>query len=182
MPDPDPRRREIGRAVRRGFGDMSASRPRQIARARTGERAGLGRPVGLIALYLVLVLGAAFMLIPFVYSLSGSLTPERDLFTVPITWIPRNPQWQNYVLPFHQSYARYFLNSAIVSATQTFSPLLLCSLAGYSLAKFNYPGRTVAFVFILSTIMLPLQVTLIPAFLIVKQLGWLNSYAGLIVP
>ena len=178
-PDSD----RFGRATQtRTVVEMSASRTESITRARAAERAGLGRSVGIIVLYLVLVLGAAFMLIPFIYSLSGSLTPERDLFTVPITWIPASPQWQNYVLPFRQSYARYFLNSAIVSVIQTFSPLLLCSMAGYSLAKFSYPGRTIAFVFILSTIMLPLQVTLIPAFLIVKQLGWLNSFAGLIVP
>ena len=158
-----------------------------LGRAATARRAEaaqvrVGRVVAYAALYAVLGLGAAFMLVPFAYALSGSLTPERELFAAPIRWIPSSPQWRNYVLPFERSYARYFLNSAVVSLAQTLSPLFLCSMAGYSLAKFSYPGRTIAFVFILSTIMLPLQVTLIPAFLIVKQLGWLNSYLGLIVP
>lgn len=161
---------------------MATTRATGLRRARATGRERFGRLAGYGALYLVLILGGVFMLIPFAYALSGSLTPERELFTTPIVWIPRNPQWLNYVLPFEQSYARYFLNSAAVSIAQTVSPLLLCSLAGYSLAKFDYPGRTVAFVFILSTIMLPLQVTLVPAFLIVKQFGWLNTYAGLIVP
>jgi multiple sugar transport system permease protein len=146
------------------------------------RRVRLGPALGYLVLYLVLLGGAICMLVPFVYALSGSLTPERELFTTPIRWIPSSPQWQNYVLPFERSYARYFLNSAIVSLVQTLSPVLLCSMAGYSLAKFTYPGRTLVFLFILSTIMLPLQVTLIPTFLIVKQLGWLNSYLGLIVP
>ena len=139
-------------------------------------------PLRLLPVYAFLVLFSLFMLVPVIYALAGSLTPERQLFTVPIVWIPTDPQWFNYVAPFQHSYARYFLNSAVVSGIQTVAPLLLCSMAGYSLAKFNYPGRTAIFLFILSTIMLPLQVTLIPTFLIVKQLGWLNSYAGLIVP
>ena len=161
---------------------MSLSLTTNLADTRPARRMSTGRTISLTVLYLALILGATFMLIPVIYTLSGSVTPERDLFTTPIKWIPRDPQWLNYVLPFRQSYARYFLNSGIVAAVSTLSPLFLCSLAGYSLAKFSYPGRTVAFMFILSTIMLPLQVTLVPSFLIVKQLGWLNSYAGLIMP
>jgi multiple sugar transport system permease protein len=161
---------------------MQTTRSVDFSRVRMARQASPWRSIGYVALYVVVVAGAAFMLVPFVYALSGSLTPERDLFTTPIKWIPAQPQWQNYVVPFENNYARYFLNSAIVSLIQTASPLLLCSLAGYSLAKFNYPGRTFVFVFILSTIMLPLQVTLIPAFLIVKQFGWVDNYLGLIVP
>lgn len=153
-----------------------------LAGVRPTEGGRFWRVAALVGLYVVLLVAAVVMLVPFVYALSGSLTPERELFTVPIHWIPTAPQWQNYVLPFQKSYGRYFVNSVIVAIFHTCSPLLLCSLAGYSLAKFSYPGRTLAFIFILSTIMLPLQVTLIPTFLIVKQFGWINSYAGLIVP
>src|SRR5262249_6606059 len=104
------------------------------------------------------------------------------VFAVPIRWLPSARQWQNYVLPFQKTVGRYFLNSVIVLGAQTLGPLLLCSLAGYRLAKFRYPGRGLAFVFILSTVMLPIQVTLVPTFLIVKDLGWVNSCGGLIVP
>jgi len=161
---------------------MQTARSVDVTRTRSARERSAWKSVGYVALYLAVSFGAIVMLVPFIYALSGSLTPERELFTTPIQWIPAQPQWQNYVLPFQNNYARYFLNSAIVSLIQTVSPLLLCSLAGYSLAKFNYPGRTFVFVFILSTIMLPLQVTLIPAFLIVKQFGWVNTYAGLVVP
>jgi multiple sugar transport system permease protein len=142
-----------------------------------------GRLLGYALLYALLAVFSLFMLLPFAFALTGSLKPEPEVFAVPIRWLPSSPQWQNYALPFlTSSFGRYFLNSAIVALVQTFSPLLLCSLAGYSLAKFQYPGRTLIFVFILSTIMLPTQVTLVPLFLIIKELGWVNTYAGLIAP
>ncbi len=140
------------------------------------------RASGYIALYAVLIVFSVVMLVPFVYAVLGSLKPEAEVFAVPIRWLPSQPQWQNYVLPFQKTVGRYFLNSVIVSGAQTLAPLVLCSMAGYSLAKFRYPGRNLAFLFILSTIMLPIQVTLVPTFLIIKDLGWVNSYAGLIVP
>jgi multiple sugar transport system permease protein len=122
------------------------------------------------------------MLLPFAFALTSSLKPEPEVFAVPIRWLPSEPQWQNYVRPFDRNFGRYFLNSTVVALVQTLSPLLLCSLAGYSLAKFSYPGRQLVFFFILSTIMLPAQVTLVPSFIIVKELGWVNSYLGLAVP
>ena len=149
------------------------------ARARTLQ---VSRVVGYGLLYGLLLLASAFMLLPFAFALTSSLKPEPEVFAVPINWLPSDPQWQNYVLPFHKNFGRYFFNSAFVSGVLTFAPLLLCSMAGYSLAKFNYPGRQIVFIFILSTIMLPAQVTLIPTFLIIKELGWVNTYAGLIVP
>jgi len=141
-----------------------------------------GRLLSYVGLYGVLILFSVFMLVPMAFAIVGSLKPEAEIFTVPIRWWPSSPQWQNYLLPFQKNIGRYFLNSVIVSLVQTLAPLLLCSLAGYSLAKFTYPGRDLIFLFILSTIMLPIQVTLVPTFLIIKELGWVNTYAGLIVP
>lgn len=146
------------------------------------RRHRLGQTLGYVLLYALLIALSVLMLVPFVFALLGSLKPEPEVFAVPIRWLPSAPQWQNYILPFEKNVGRYFVNSLIVSGVQTFSPLLLCSMAGYSLAKFNYPGRNLAFMFILSTIMLPTQVTLVPTFLIIKELGWVNTYAGLIVP
>ncbi|MCC6420705.1 MAG: carbohydrate ABC transporter permease [Gemmataceae bacterium] len=137
---------------------------------------------GYAALYGVLVVFSIFMLVPMAFAVVGSLKPEAEIFTVPIRWWTSSPQWQNYILPFQKNIGRYFLNSMIVSLAQTFAPMLLCSMAGYSLAKFQYPGRNLVFLFILSTIMLPIQVTLVPTYLIIKELGWVNTYAGLIGP
>jgi multiple sugar transport system permease protein len=155
-----------------------------VARAtpRAAARPQVGRIVGYAALYGLLLLLSVFMLLPFAFALTSSLKPEPEVFAVPIRWIPSNPQWQNYITPFGRNFGRYFVNSTVVALVQTISPLLLCSLAGYSLAKFSYPGRQLVFFFILSTIMLPSQVTLVPSFIIIKQLGWVNTYLGLIVP
>ena len=148
----------------------------------TKRRIPIARMIGYVLLYSALILFSAFMLVPMAFAILGSLKPENEIFTVPIRWLPSSPQWQNYILPFQKNIGRYFINSMIVSLVQTISPLILCSMAGYSLAKFNYPGRNLVFLFILSTIMLPIQVTLVPTFLIIKELGWVNTYAGLIVP
>jgi multiple sugar transport system permease protein len=146
------------------------------------RRVSVAKVLGYGVLYGLLILFSIFMLVPMAFAVLGSLKPEPEIFTVPIRWLPSSPQWQNYILPFQKNIGRYFVNSMIVSIVQTFSPMLLCSMAGYSLAKFNYPGRNLVFLFILSTIMLPIQVTLVPTFLIIKELGWVNTYAGLIVP
>ena len=112
-----------------------------------------------------------------------SLKTTANLFAVPPQWFPNPITWQAYGQAWKaQDFTRYFLNSAAVSLAITAGNLLLASLAGYSLCKFRYFGRGVLFLLILSTMMLPLEVTMVPLFLIVKKLDWPNTYAGLIVP
>jgi multiple sugar transport system permease protein len=132
----------------------------------------------------VLVLGAvAISLLPYYWMVSSSLRTIENMFRVPIQWIPDPVNWRSYVLAWHaQNFTRYFFNSGLVAVAITAGNLLLCSLAGYSLAKFRYFGRGLLFILILSTMMLPLEVTMVPLFLIIKQLDWANTYQGLIVP
>lgn len=133
--------------------------------------------------YLILGIVAIVMIVPLLMALDNSLKPDSEIFAVPFRVFPSHIVWKNYVVPFQQdNFGRYFINSLIMAATQTAGALLFCSMAGYSLAKFNYPGRNVLFFFILSTIMIPIQVTLVPLYLVVKDLGWVNTYQGLIVP
>ena len=92
-------------------------------------------------------------------------------------------EWSNYPNAWHRfNFARYFLNSIVVSLAVTILNVLLAGFAGYSLAKYRYFGQRALFVAILSTLMLPIEVLMVPTFLIVKDLGWLNSYQGLIIP
>src|ERR1035437_12001 len=131
-----------------------------------------------------LVLGAVLIsLVPYFWMVSSSLKTMENMFRVPIQWIPDPVNWRSYVVAWHaQDFTRYFLNSGFVAVAITLGNLLLCSLAGYSLAKFQYFGRGLLFILILSTMMLPLEVTMVPLFLIIKRLDWANSYQGLIVP
>ena len=123
------------------------------------------------------------VLLPYVYVISGSLRQEMNQFSVPIQWIPPEPQWDNYIKPFTEhNFLRYFLNSGFIALTAMLSNMLFCSLAGYSIAKIRFPGSSLVFMVILSTMMIPSQVTLIPMYLIFKQLGLINTRAGIILP
>ncbi len=138
---------------------------------------------GTILASCILVAVACVTLLPFYWMLSSSLRTMETMFSLPIQWIPSPPNWKSYVLAWRaQDFTRYFLNSGFVAIAITLSNLLLCSLAGYSLTKFHYRGRGVMFFAILSTMMLPLEVTMVPLFLIIKQLEWANTYQGLVVP
>ena len=136
-----------------------------------------------ILVFCALVTIALAVLLPFYWMISSSLRTMDHMFSLPIQWIPDPVNWQSYVLAWQaQDFTRYFFNSGVVAIAITIGNVILCSLAGYSLTKFTYRGRGLMFVLILSTMMLPLEVTMVPLFLIVKELGWQNSYQGLIVP
>jgi ABC-type glycerol-3-phosphate transport system permease component len=131
-----------------------------------------------------LLLGVAFVgLLPYFWMVSCSLKTNDNMFLVPLQWIPNPLNWRAYPEAWRaQDFTRYFLNTGFVAIAITAGNLLLCSLAGYSLCKFRYVGRGVLFLLILSTMMLPLEVTMVPLFLTVKKLDWPNTYQGLIVP
>ena len=133
--------------------------------------------------YPLLILIALVGLLPYYWMVSSSVKTPANMFAVPPQWIPHPINWGAYGEAWRaQDFTRYFLNSTLVSVAITAGNLLLASLAGYSLSKFRYAGRGVLFLLILSTMMLPLEVTMVPLFLIVKKLDWPNTYAGLIVP
>lgn len=157
-------------------------RPAPGAPRHAGRRPGT-RPHGTTVVFLVLVAVACVMLLPFYWMVSSSLRTMENMFALPIQWIPDPVNWRSYVLAWQaQDFGRYFLNSGFVAIAITLSNLLLCSLAGYSLTKFHFRGQQGMFILILSTMMLPLEVTMVPLFLIIKQLDWANTYQGLIVP
>lgn len=134
-------------------------------------------------LYVVVALIAIIFFIPVAYSLSSSLKPLKEVFSFPMQWIPSEVHLDNFTKPFiERNFTRYFLNSIFIVVVVTLSSVFFCSLAGYSLTKFRYPGREALFIFILSTAFLPVQVTLIPLYIFIRKLGWLDTYRGLIIP
>ncbi len=140
-------------------------------------------PWGHALLYVVLTLGAVLMLLPFAYMLATSLKSMGEVFVVPVKWIPDRLLWDNYTTALREHpIVRYFANSLFVGVCVTLLNLATCSLAGYSFAKFTYRGRDLLFGIVLATLMIPLASMIIPLYLVVKQLGWINSYLGLIVP
>ena len=136
-----------------------------------------------ILVYAALVLAAFVSLLPYYWMISSAFKTEVNIFRLPIQWFPDPINWMSFVKGWQaQNFPRYFFNSFFVSIAITIGTLLFASLAGYSLAKFRYPGRNIIFIIILSTMMLPLEVTMVPLFLLIKNFGWQNSYMGLIVP
>jgi multiple sugar transport system permease protein len=139
--------------------------------------------IGSAVKYLVIALGATLMVIPFAWMISASLMTPPEIVARPPKWLPSIPQWQNYaevvrVIPM----GRMYVNSLVVTISTVLGILFTSSLAGFAFAKYQFPGRNVLFIATLATMMIPFFVTLIPVFYIVRQFGWLNSYAGLIVP
>lgn len=131
----------------------------------------------------VLLLGAVSMVIPFLWMVSTSLKSEQQAYIFPPVWIPDPIMWSNYratweALPFNL----FLLNSTIVAVFVTLGQLLTCSLGAFAFARLRFPWREPLFLLYLATMMVPFQVIMIPLFVLVRELKWLDSYAGLIVP
>jgi multiple sugar transport system permease protein len=146
-------------------------------------QARTNRLLGSVALHTVLILGALTMILPFVWMVSTSLKDFSQVFNLPPNWIPNPVVWSNYpdslnALPFGRAYWNSFYIAAIVVASQ----LLTCSMAGYAFARINFPFRETIFILFLATLMIPQQVTIIPTYLIMRELGWLDTHLAIIVP
>ena len=154
--------------------------------ARTSRRTASKRRqeiIRTILVYIILIVGALILMVPLYWMASTSVKPKDQVYSFPIVWIPRQIIWQNYILVFQKvPFATYLSNSAFISAMGILGNLLGSSLAAYGFARFRFPGRTFFFIVMLSTMMVPAWVTMIPQFIIFKELGWLNTYLPLLVP
>jgi len=136
-----------------------------------------------VALYTLLVIAASIAIVPILWMILSSFKNLEDMFTVPMTWLPNPWNWHSYSDAWAQrDFTRYFINSLFVSISVTVGNIFFCSMAGYALAKFRFVGRQFLFLVILSTLMLPLEVTMVPLFLIIRDFHWTNTYTGLIIP
>ncbi len=130
----------------------------------------------------LLTLGIIFLL-PFIWSISTSLKPLSDLFQVAPNLIPSQIRWQNYgdvldYIPF----ARIYANTIIVTAARVIGQVFLASLAAFAFSRMQFPGRDILFFLLLAGLMVPQQVLTIPNYAMMRQVGWLDSYQGLIIP
>ncbi|MBI2939001.1 MAG: carbohydrate ABC transporter permease [Chloroflexi bacterium] len=133
--------------------------------------------------YLVVLALAALMLMPLSWMVSTSLKELHDVYTYPPSWIPKTVVWSNYptaltTFPF----LKYLGNTLIITATTVIGTLVSSCLVAYGFARLPAPGRGFLFILLLSTMMLPGQVTIIPLFILYTKLGWVNTYLPLIVP
>ncbi len=138
-----------------------------------------------LAIYVLLGVGALIMVLPFVWMVSTACKPPVELSRFPIHWFPDEPVCTTNLAQIYgvsEDFNRYMLNSAIMTLGRTLGQLITCSLAAYGFARFKFPGRNVIFALCLGLLMVPFQAIVIPEFLLVRSLGWRNTFAALIVP
>ncbi|HHV93891.1 MAG TPA: carbohydrate ABC transporter permease [Firmicutes bacterium] len=139
-----------------------------------------------IVLMVALTILAVFWLLPILWAVSTSLKPNPHTYRHPPRWIPEVATLENFREVFFTIRTtpiwRAYYNSLIVAICTTFLVLVVSSLAAYALARLDFPGRNVVFAIIVSSLLIPGQITLIPVFLRLHRWGWLNSYKALIVP
>ena len=153
-----------------------AGRDRRLARR---GRFSPGRGV----LYLVLCLGAAACVFPFLWLIRSALMSTQEIFMLPVRWIPKRARWENYVeafsfLPFH----RFFLNTLLLVVVNAVAHVLSASFAAFGFSRLRFRGRDLWFGVVISTMMIPYAVMLIPQFIGFKTLGMYNTYWPLVLP
>jgi len=169
---------------------MSSETATGLAPPSSGRRSGQPRPKrtlvsrvgGWLPALLIIAAGLA-MVLPFLWTISTSLKPHETVLQLPPELLPNPATFDNYrrlgeVLPFW----RILANSVIVTLTSTAAQVFTSAMAGYGLARFKFRGRDGLMLVYLGTLMVPFQVTIVPLFLIMKWLGWINSLQALIVP
>ncbi len=136
-----------------------------------------------IVLYVLLSAGGLFVLMPFIWMLSSALKDQGAIFAYPPNLFPQEPRWSNFqdvmnVVPF----ARYFGNSTFIAVVSVIGQLLSCSMAAFAWARISFRGRDILFMVLMAALIIPPQVTLVPLFIMMNQVGWIDTYYPLILP
>jgi multiple sugar transport system permease protein len=156
--------------------------------AATVGQPNLRRIGGRILVYMLLIFFSLFVLMPFAYMISTSLKPEDQLFVYPIQWIPDPIMWENYVQAFVElgsiapglTFWRIMSNTLFITLLAMSAEILAVSLVAYGFARFRFPGRDALFLLMLATMMLPAIITLIPTFLIWRNVNLIDTYDPLV--
>lgn len=134
-------------------------------------------------IYILLSIGALFILVPFIWMLSTSLKPSNEVLIMPPKFIPSELMWENYRLALEAApFKRYFINSIIVTVSVTIGELITTILAAFAFSKLEFRGRDIIFTILVATMMVPGEVLTIPNFVTLSKLGWIDSYKALIIP
>ncbi|WP_128895244.1 carbohydrate ABC transporter permease [Longirhabdus pacifica] len=135
-----------------------------------------------IVVSIVLVLGGLLVSIPFIWMITSSFKPESEILQVPPTLFPQNPTLENYINLFSNMNFGLYLRNTVIIVLLSFLGLLFNAMAGYAFAKYDFKGKNKLFILILATMMIPAQVTMIPVYLILNELGLTNTMTGIILP
>ncbi len=138
--------------------------------------------LGKALIYLPLLFAAGLALMPFVWMVSSSLKLDKDVFSIPMQWIPREFHWDNYLKIWERvALLTYFKNTSLVAVAVTFMQLLTSSFAAYAFAKMQFKGRDVLFLFYIGTIAVPWQAYMLPQFIMMRSVGLYDTIWALVV-
>lgn len=133
--------------------------------------------------YIILILCAISMLLPFFWMVSTSFMTNQEIFSYPIKFLPSKLDFVNYISVFRSMpLSRYFFNSLFVAVTTTIGQVVIASMAGYAFARFDFKYKEALFIVILMTMMIPPQVNIIPLFYVMRELHLINTFPALILP
>lgn len=133
--------------------------------------------------HILLIVGAFIMIVPFLWMVLTSLKSFTETMQVPPTIWPNELKFENYLNVFQSvDFLKYYVNTILLTLGRTLAQLFLCSLAAYAFARLEFPGKNIIFILVLSVLMVPMQVILIPNYGILTQLGWIDTFYALIVP
>ncbi|MAU08309.1 MAG: sugar ABC transporter permease [Anaerolineaceae bacterium] len=140
-------------------------------------------PWGSIVSAILLSLGAVVMIAPFMWIIQAAFGETARAFVLPPRWLPANPSLENFESVFEQvPYGMFMFNSVKIAVIVTLGQLITCSTAAYAFARLEFRGKNVLFMLLISALMIPGQVTLVPLFIVMRQLGLYNTHAALILP
>ncbi len=146
-------------------------------------RAQPGRYVGRVALYVIVAVGSLPFVVPLIWMIRTSVMPTWQVDIFPPQWWPTEFHWENYIAPFREMpFLTYYRNTIFMTAMNVAGVTLSCSVVAYSFARLRFPGKRILFLLVLSTVMLPFHITLIPKYILFTKLGWINTFKPLIVP
>jgi ABC-type glycerol-3-phosphate transport system permease component len=155
---------------------------RTVVPTRTSRRR-TGHIIRQLVLYALAIGASILFILPFLWTIGTSLKPIDELYTFPPTFVPENPRWVNYKEVFTLApFGRFLINSAIVTLLAVVGQTLSAAAVAFGFSRFRFPGRNFLFGLVLATMMLPWHVTIVPTFLLFRELGWLNTLLPLIVP
>lgn len=147
------------------------------------SRVAPAKNIGQLSISIVLITAGFLMIFPFLWIFSTSLRPAMESFKLPPAIFPTQFDWKNYTYVFDAvPFFHFFLNSLKIAFIITLGQLITCATAAYAFARLQFPGRTILFLVLLSGLMIPSQVTIIPLFITIKNLGWMDTHASLIIP
>jgi multiple sugar transport system permease protein len=145
-------------------------------------RSNASKRTGRLFFYAILLFFAFLYLMPFLLAVSASFKTRAEVAANPLGLIPDETTLAAWQTVANSAFPRWLMNSVITSVSITLGRLFLCSLAGYSLARLNFPGRKIIFASVIATLAVPGIVLAVPRFLVLRELGLLNSYSGIILP